>query len=217
MTTIDLTNYNALVNDDGSNTTGTLATKSALLLTPVLTPVQTAVTALDAVDATKAPLASPSFTGTVTAAGLLDLSGASAGQVKFPATQNASADANTLDDYEEGTWTAIDGSGASLSFTTTHTALYTKIGRVVFVSFAIVYPATASGAGAIVGGLPFTSGGGGGQQYALLTVFTDYGAGMLNFVAAGGTTIAFYTMAAVQITNANLSGKIVRCTGWYFV
>jgi hypothetical protein len=53
MTTIDLTAYNALVNDDGSNTVGTLATKVALLLTPVLTPTQAAVTALDAAIALK--------------------------------------------------------------------------------------------------------------------------------------------------------------------
>src|ERR1035437_2045665 len=49
--------------------------------------------------------------------GPLDLTGASAGQIKFPASQNASSDANTLDDYEEGTWTPADGSGAGLSFT----------------------------------------------------------------------------------------------------
>jgi len=44
---------------------------------------------------------------------LLDISGASAGQIKFPATQNASADANTLDDYEEGTWTAVLSDGTN--------------------------------------------------------------------------------------------------------
>jgi hypothetical protein len=116
----------------------------------------------------------------------------------------------------DGGWTPVDGSGASLSFTITHPALYTKIGRAVFVSFAIVYPATASGALAVVGGLPYTSGGGGGQQYALLTVYSDYGAGMLNFVAAAGTTISFFSLAPAGLTNANLSGKTIRCTGWYF-
>ncbi len=38
------------------------------------------------------------------------------GQITFPATQNPSADANTLDDYEEGTWTPVDSSGAGLTF-----------------------------------------------------------------------------------------------------
>lgn len=65
-TTIDLTNYNALADDDGSNTVGTLWNKSKVA-TVILTPAQTAVTALDAVDATKAPLASPALTGVPTA------------------------------------------------------------------------------------------------------------------------------------------------------
>ena len=47
--------------------------------------------------------AAGSFT-TLSATGLLDLSAATAGQIKFPATQNASSDPNTLDDYEEGNW-----------------------------------------------------------------------------------------------------------------
>jgi hypothetical protein len=52
----------------------------------------------------------------VTASGLVDISGASAGQIKFPATQNASAGANTLDDYEEGTWTpSVGGTLPTLS------------------------------------------------------------------------------------------------------
>lgn len=42
--------------------------------------------------------------------GQLDLG--STGQIVFPATQNASSNANTLDDYEEGTWTPTVGSSA---------------------------------------------------------------------------------------------------------
>jgi hypothetical protein len=53
----------------------------------------------------------------------------------FNATQSASAGANTLDDYEEGTWTvelfdAVSGGNQS---STTATGRYTKVGRVVFV------------------------------------------------------------------------------------
>lgn len=43
--------------------------------------------------------------GNVGIGGLVDISGASAGQIKFPATQNPSADANTLDDYREASAT----------------------------------------------------------------------------------------------------------------
>jgi hypothetical protein len=51
--------------------------------------------------------------------------------ITFPATQSASSDANTLDDYEEGTYT-VTPIGFTVSGTTTLTGTYTKIGRLVF-------------------------------------------------------------------------------------
>jgi hypothetical protein len=49
--------------------------------------------------------------------------------VTFPATQVPSADANTLDDYEEGTWTATAVNG-NLTLTS-NVGRYTKIGNTV--------------------------------------------------------------------------------------
>ena len=81
--------------------------------------------------------------------------------ITFPATQSASTDANTLDDYEEGTWTPT-GNGITL---TNNGSFYTKIGRLVYISADITFPNTANGSAADIGGLPFTvsstSGGGG--------------------------------------------------------
>jgi hypothetical protein len=56
--------------------------------------------------------------------------------IKFPATQVASADANTLDDYEEGTWTTtFDPSPVNMSGTPTLSqAVYTKVGRLVTIA-----------------------------------------------------------------------------------
>jgi len=84
------------------------------------------------------------------------------GYFAFPATQVNSTDPNTLDDYEEGTWTP------GLTFSTPgnlsiayslRNAYYTKIGRLVGVSFAMITSTfthtTASGAG-LISGLPFT-------------------------------------------------------------
>jgi hypothetical protein len=76
--------------------------------------------------------------------------------IQFPATQVASTDANTLDDYEEGTWTPADGSGAGLTFTVDH-ARYTKVGRLVTGQAKLTYPATVDGSGAQISGLPFAS------------------------------------------------------------
>jgi hypothetical protein len=78
----------------------------------------------------------------------------------FPATQVASANANSLDDYEEGTWTpTILFGGANTSATYTfQVGTYTKIGNVVYYQ-AYVQESTASTSSGVltVGGLPFTS------------------------------------------------------------
>ena len=65
-----------------------------------------------------------------------------AGQVNFPDSQSASADSNTLDDYEEGTWTptiaddTLDGTGESQAYSI-QIGRYTKIGNRVFISFHV--------------------------------------------------------------------------------
>jgi hypothetical protein len=84
---------------------------------------------------------------------------ASGAGVTFPATQSASSDANTLDDYEEGTFTPTFTSGAGSFTTTSVTGNYTKIGRFVnvYITFTITTVGTASGALTFTG-LPFTNG-----------------------------------------------------------
>jgi len=78
--------------------------------------------------------------------------------ITFPATQSASSDANTLDDYEEGTWTAtLTGSTAAPTTPITSTAIYTKIGRIVTVQFVFNNVNTTGATGNIrVTGFPFT-------------------------------------------------------------
>jgi hypothetical protein len=52
--------------------------------------------------------------------------------IAFPATQSASSDANTLDDYEEGTWTTTVSTTSNITGTPTlSNARYTKIGNLV--------------------------------------------------------------------------------------
>ena len=65
------------------------------------------------------------------------------------------ASANALDDYEEGTWTPADSSGASLSITNNSTATYTKIGRLVHVQFDVSYPSNSSSFSASLSGIPY--------------------------------------------------------------
>jgi len=77
--------------------------------------------------------------------------------ISFPATQSASSNVNTLDDYEEGSWTATDGSGAGLTFTTYSSTKYTKVGQLVTITGIVQYPATANTSNAVISGLPFPS------------------------------------------------------------
>jgi hypothetical protein len=65
-------------------------------------------------------------TGSISATSLVDISAAGAGQIKFPATQNASADANTLDDYQEATYT---GTATGMTASPTGTVSYTLTGN----------------------------------------------------------------------------------------
>ena len=99
--------------------------------------------------------------GLVAAIGLLDLSASTAGQIKFPATQNASADANTLDDYKEGTWTPAMTASTSGTITLsapTNTGLYTKIGREVTAYALCSVSSVSSPVGELrITGLPFAN------------------------------------------------------------
>lgn len=91
---------------------------------------------------------------------LLDISAAGAGQVKFPATQNPSADANTLDDYRENTWTpTVGGSGGeSGQVYSLQTGLVIKLGQLVFISGAVALSTLGTITGAVqIKGLPFAS------------------------------------------------------------
>jgi hypothetical protein len=101
-----------------------------------------------------APLATPSFTSTIGVGGAT--ASASGSGITFPASQSASTNANTLDDYEEGTWTPTDASAANLTLTTQY-AKYTKIGNMVYFCAEITYPSNSDGNRVSVGGLPFTS------------------------------------------------------------
>jgi hypothetical protein len=103
----------------------------------------------------------PSFSTTI-GVGSATAAGSGAG-ISFPATQSASSNANTLDDYEEGVWTpvvtfAVPGD-LSVAYSIQN-GFYTKIGREVFIRFSIATSSfthtTASGSLQVTG-LPYTS------------------------------------------------------------
>jgi hypothetical protein len=79
--------------------------------------------------------------------------------ITFTATQSASSDANTLDDYEEGTFTPVI-SGTSSAGTGTYSVqngAYVKIGKMVQYQIYLVLTAHTGTGDIAIGGLPFTA------------------------------------------------------------
>lgn len=140
---------------------------------------------------------------------------ASGAGITFPATQSASSNANTLDDYEEGTWTPIDGSGSGLTIAVAQ-ASYIKIGALVYVQFYVTYPANASTNVAQIGGLPFTAGSGYGMLYGRWQG-TTFQARQFQVNAGDTTAILRGTGGSVNVTNANISGEYILVSGCYSV
>jgi hypothetical protein len=81
--------------------------------------------------------------------------------VTFPATFSGSSNANTLDDYEEGSFTPImfgSSVAGTITYNTSQTwGRYVKIGPLVNFQLAVVATAGSGASGdALIGGLPFT-------------------------------------------------------------
>ena len=113
--------------------------------------------------------------GTTLGVGAATPSASGAG-ITFPATQSASTDANTLDDYEEGTWTPSLGGTATYNG---QTGTYTKIGNVVTLLGNISVNIIGTGSTTLISGLPFN---------AASTLFSN--AGSVGYNASLAVTVA---------------------------
>jgi len=141
---------------------------------------------------------------TVSDTGVIDLL---SGQLTFPATANVSANANTLDDYEEGTWTpTIQDNSRSNSESQSYTAQngrYTKIGNRVFIGCHVAINSLgtlATGEVAVVAGLPYTS----ADVADMRNAFASGRAASLN-IAAAGQNVVFHQ---------NNNDAVVSCNLW---
>lgn len=139
------------------------------------------------------------------------------GKIRFPATANPSSDANTLDDYEEGTWTPDVGGTATY---TAQTGVYTKIGRLVTVHCTLNINAIGTGSATTISGLPFAVS---GSITVNGSVYWSSGAVSPVYVvaqaASSGTTVTLQgiTAAGASLSPLSLmgSGTIIRFTLTY--
>jgi hypothetical protein len=186
---------------------------------------------LPAQTATIATLTTPSFATTIGVGGATPSSSGSG--ITFPATQSASSDANTLDDYEEGEWTptytATSGSFGTITYRFQQ-GRYTKVGRAVSFTCLIATDdipiGTASGS-VNISGMPFTNNNN-ENAYALSTA-NSFGA---NYPIAANTppsqnTIRLLYRTSVNGTTSNFPvtsldlttdyGNLVQIAGTFFV
>ena len=105
------------------------------------------------------------------------------------------AAANTLDDYEKGTWTPQNSSGTA--YTINGTSRYVKVGRLVHF-MADVNQLTS---GSSIYGLPFTSVSGAGTGMSV--GYTSYGGGVYIYNLNGSTRMDMHTIAGVAISSNN--------------
>jgi hypothetical protein len=128
--------------------------------------------------------------------------------ITFPATQVAKSDANTLDDYEEGTWTpTITGGYTSITYSS-QSGWYRKVGSLVIVSGRLMFSGTANST-FITMACPFVQGptgyGGGGIPFSDNPVITN----TQPYIANGSSSVLFYTLGTgVQISSSgNITSK----------
>jgi hypothetical protein len=134
--------------------------------------------------------------------------------ITFPATQSASSNANTLDDYEEGTFTpSFVSSGGGTATYSNAVGRYTKIGRLVYAAMRVTLSnKTGLNAGTVsVGGLPFASNstnvGRLGTTQADISSITSYALGDSGgtYLGANQTSIFLLDNAFNQVTVADLT------------
>ena len=123
--------------------------------------------------------------------------------ITFPATQSASSDANTLDDYEEGTFTPTIG-GTSIVYTN-QVGSYTKVGRMVYIQG---YIAIGSGSPTgVINNLPFTSMSGGSAFSMGVNIYFSNGS---TTFPVGTTQIVTYIAPNNTSVNINAQGSTIN-------
>jgi hypothetical protein len=130
--------------------------------------------------------------------------------ITFPVAQFNNTDPNTLDDYEEGTWTpAQAGVILTVAFAT-----YTKIGRLVQYTFDLTWPVTADSTGVNITGWVHTAQVNSGSLSVGFSTYTNIVTG-----TSGPAGLPFYNAGGVpstQVINSDLSGKRIVGSGTYY-
>jgi hypothetical protein len=150
------------------------------------------------------------FTGNLTGNVTGNLTGNTTGNVttsvvKFPATQVVSADANTLDDYQENTFNPVVTPATGAITTYTSSGSYTKLGNMVSFHFTVNLVNRGTGAGALHVTLPFTC-----VSWSCGVARDSTTGNMCQVVTSGAyVSVLFYNNASVITTGNVLIGTFI--------
>ena len=146
--------------------------------------------------------------------GTIDLTG---GQIKFPTTQYSSSDPNTMDDYEEGTFTPyIYGVPTAGTATYTRkTGKYCKIGNMVHVIIDLLWTGHTGAGEMKIGGLPFMAAALTGLSIGLSSQITTRANTVLIALAEGLAPIV--NLSEMQVGGATYQAAAMDSAGWVIV
>jgi hypothetical protein len=130
------------------------------------------------------------------------------GQITFPATQNASSNANTLDDYEEGTWTPsyfADGTAGTTTYGA-QAGSYVKIGNSVWLEIYLSWSGQTGTGNGVIGNLPFTPNSYSPDSRGFVAVFAyggiSYTGGYYEILNTSSSYLELYTNNGGTIASA---------------
>lgn len=137
--------------------------------------------------------------------------------IKFPATQVPSADGNTLDDYEEGSWTP------SISCTSTpgtwvpggtNGGRYVRVGQMFIASFSCHGTFSGGSGNARIAGLPFQFNGNAYGAHAYISYYSAPTAWSYPITAYGDGGATFVNL---QKGYANYISQTEAAGGWHLI
>jgi hypothetical protein len=144
---------------------------------------------------------------------------ASGSGITFPSSESLSTNANTLDDYEEGTWTPTLGGTATYSIAS---GKYTKVGNSVFIQGIMTVTSIGTGSTSTISGLPYA--GQSAQRICLggVAYWGNFAASTITvipWIDNGATTVQFAGNASAAASLGFLSpfqnGTFVQFSGCY--
>lgn len=133
----------------------------------------------------------------------------------FPSTAQPSAEPNTLDDYEEGTWTPTKTTGTAY---TSASGRYTKVGNLVTATFIVQFAVETNASSSEMSGFPFSAVGSASDSNGLAVGYQS------SSIQVGGslstTTMTFRQIGTGVVSSATItqmSGALVSGTITYTI